>query len=116
MDKLDRSAVPLKSGKGIYPRLRVGIALLSSYQQAARIRLLRLTFRTGSLGPRRATQAEQSEQHQYQQKKTLSSFHLYPQCLSTFVYCDYFRSIWPIRALTMAIVAAGFLFIKISLW
>ena len=49
MVKLDRSAVPLKSGKGIYPRLRVGIALLSSYQQAARIRLLRLTFRTGSL-------------------------------------------------------------------
>lgn len=32
MVKLDRSAVPLKSGKGIYPRLRVGIALLSSYQ------------------------------------------------------------------------------------
>lgn len=54
MVKLDRSAVPLKSGKGIYPRLRVGIALLSSYQQAARIRLLGLTFRTGSLGPRRA--------------------------------------------------------------
>ena len=96
MVKLDRSAVPLKSGKGIYPRLRVGIALLGSYQQAARIRLLRLTFRTGSLGPRRATQAEQSEQHQYQQKKTLSSFHLYRQYLSTFVYCDYFRSIWPI--------------------
>ena len=91
MVKLDRSAVPLKSGKGIYHRLRVGIALLSSYQQAARIRLLRLTFRTGSLGPRRATQAEQSEQHHYQQKKTLSSFHLYPQRLSTFVYCDYFR-------------------------
>lgn len=69
MVKLDRSAVPFKSGKGIYPRLRVGIALLSSYQQAARIRLLKLTFRTGSLGPRRATQAEQSEQHHYQQKK-----------------------------------------------
>lgn len=69
MVKLDRSAVPLKSGKGIYPRLRVDIALLSSYQQTARIRLLRLTFRTDSLGPRRATQAEQSEQHQYQQKK-----------------------------------------------
>ena len=49
MVKLDRSAVPLKSGKGIYPRLRVGIALLSSYQQAARIRLLKLTFRTGSI-------------------------------------------------------------------
>ena len=31
-------------------------------------------------------------------------------------YRDYFRSIWPIRALAMAIVAAGFLFIKISLW
>ena len=108
MVKLDRSAVPLKSGKGIYPRLRVGIALLSSYQQAARIRLLRLTFRTGSLGPRRAAQAEQSEQHHYQQKKTLSSFHLYPQRLSTFVYRDYFRSIWPIRALIMAFVALGF--------
>lgn len=108
MVKLDRSAVPLKSGKGIYPRLRVGIALLSSYQQAARIRLLRLTFRTGSLGLRRATQAEQSEQHHYQQKKALSSFHLYPQRLSTFVYRDYFRSIWPIRALTMAFVALGF--------
>ena len=35
MVKLDRSAVPLKSGKGIYPRLGVGIALLSSYQQVA---------------------------------------------------------------------------------
>ena len=29
MVKLDRSAVPLKSGKGIYPRLRVGIAPLA---------------------------------------------------------------------------------------
>lgn len=65
MVELDRSAIPLKSGKGIYPRMRVGIALLSGYQQAARIRLLRLTFRTGSLGPRRATQTEQSEQHHY---------------------------------------------------
>ncbi len=65
MVKLDRSAVPLKSGKGIYLRLRVNVAILSGYQQAARIRLLKLTFRTGSLGPRRAAQAEQSEQHHY---------------------------------------------------
>ena len=66
MVKLDRSAVPLKSGKGIYSRLRVGIALLSAYEQAARIRLLKFTFRTGSLGSRRAAQAEQSEQHHCQ--------------------------------------------------
>lgn len=65
MVKLDRSAVPLKSGKGIYLRLRVSVTILSGYQQAARIRLLRLTFRTGNLGPRRAAQTEQSEQHHY---------------------------------------------------
>ncbi len=37
MVKLDRSAVPLKSGKGIYLRLRVSATILSGYQRAARI-------------------------------------------------------------------------------
>ena len=57
MVELDRSAVPLKSGKGIYSRLRIGINLLSAYEQAARIRLLKFTFRTGSLGSRRYEKA-----------------------------------------------------------
>lgn len=65
MVMLDCSSISLKSGKGIYSRLRIGITLLSAYEQAARIRLLKFTFRTGSLGPKRAAQTEQSEQHHY---------------------------------------------------
>lgn len=66
MVMLDCSSISLKSGKGIYSRLRIGITLLSAYEQAARIRLLKFTFRTGSLGSRRAAQAEQSEKHHCQ--------------------------------------------------
>lgn len=32
MVMLDRSSISLKSGKGIYPRLRVSVTILSGYQ------------------------------------------------------------------------------------
>lgn len=32
MVKIDCSSIPLKSGKGIYPRLRVSVTILSGYQ------------------------------------------------------------------------------------